>query len=114
MKPTTTASFWLLSGVGRVAKKFFGRPVEVSFSGPLRILRAQDVKLQNVYGRWLKVLDLIIEGEGSDDLVEARRGKLFSVPSEEAEVLDEVEEDSADGDLSPEALEALEHSPSDV
>ena len=73
----------------------------------------EDVKLQNVYGRWLKVLDLIIEGDGGNDLIEARRGKLFSVPSEEAEVLDEVEAEedgSADGELSPEAMEALEHS----
>ena len=41
MKLTAAASFWLLSGVGRVAKKFFGRPVEVSVSGPLRILSGQ-------------------------------------------------------------------------
>ena len=64
-------------------------------------------------GRLSRTSSSVIKGDGGDDLVEARRGKLFSVPSEEAEVLDEVEEDSADGDLSPEALEALEHSPSD-
>jgi hypothetical protein len=54
--------------------------------------------LTNVYERWLKVLDLIEEGEGSSHLVEKKRGRFFSAPSDEAEMVeganDEEDEDA--------------------
>ena len=54
------------------------------------------VKLQNVYTRWKMVLDLIIEDNGGNRLVEARRGKLYREPSAE-----ELEDgDAADDDAS--------------
>lgn len=34
-----------------------------------------DIAIKNVFGRLKKVLVLIIEGEGSNDLVETKRGK---------------------------------------
>ena len=43
----------------------------------------ESVKLQNVYTRWKMVLDLIIEDDGGDRFVEAKRGKLFREPSAE-------------------------------
>lgn len=51
--------------------------------------KLEDVKLENVYKRWLKVLELIIEDEGGDRLVEKRRGKLYREPSATAENLDD-------------------------
>ena len=52
----------------------------------------QDINQQaltNVYLRWLKVLDLTIKGNGSNHLVETERGRLFTVPSSEAESFDD-------------------------
>ena len=43
--------------------------------------KREQVKLHNVYTRWKMVLDLIIEDDGGDRLVEARRGKLYREPS---------------------------------
>ena len=64
--------------------------------------RSQSTALTNVYQRWLKVLDLTIKGEGSNRLVETERGRLFTVPSFEAENLDgggeEVDEDADNGE----------------
>ena len=57
-------------------------------------------KLTNVFERWKKVLDLIIEDEGGNGLVESKRGKLFSAPSAEAET-PEFDDDEA-------AIEAAE------
>ena len=45
-------------------------------------------KLENIHKRWVKVLHLIIEDEGGDRLVEKRRGKLLSEPTEDVEDLD--------------------------
>lgn len=53
--------------------------------------------LTNVYARWLKVLDLIIEGEGSSHLVEKKRGRFFNTPSSEAEIFDSAEDGDDDG-----------------
>ena len=50
------------------------------------------IKLQNVYNRWKMVLDLIIEDNGGDRLIEAKRGKLYRAPSPEMEDLDEDRE----------------------
>ena len=50
------------------------------------------IKLRNVYERWKLVLDLIIKDDGGDRYIEANRGKLFKVPSPEAEELDEEED----------------------
>lgn len=52
----------------------------------------EPVKLTNVYNRWRLVLDLIIQDEGGNRLVESKRGKLFSVPSDEPET-PEVDDD---------------------
>ena len=46
-----------------------------------------------MYGRWLKVLDLIIKDNGGDHLIEAERDKLFTAPSEEIESLDDNDEE---------------------
>jgi hypothetical protein len=60
--------------------------------------------LTNVYRRWLKVLDLTEQAGGSNHLVKTQRGRLFVVPSDEAEALDDgdeedvVDEDAADGE----------------
>ena len=56
--------------------------------------------LTNVYQRWLKVLDLTIKADGSNRLVETERGRLYTVPSSEAESFDDVEgevDEDADG-----------------
>ena len=64
----------------------------------------EPIKLENVYARWLKVLDLIIEDDGGDRLVESKRGKLYREPPNEFESLDddaagEEEEDPTDEEL---------------
>ena len=68
----------------------------------------ESIKLANVWNRWRLVLDLIIEDEGGDRKVEAKRGKIFRAPPEEAEVIEDVIEeeeteedwiDAADADL---------------
>ena len=64
----------------------------------------EPIKLENVYARWLKVLDLIIEDEGGDRFVESKRGKLYREPPNEIESLDddaagEEEEDPTDEEL---------------
>ena len=51
------------------------------------------IKLRNVYERWKLVLDLIIKDDGGDRYIEANRGKLFKVPSPEAEELNEGEDE---------------------
>ena len=61
----------------------------------------EEEKLLNVYKRWRFVLDLIIEDEGGDHLVESRRGKLFSVPSDEVETMDD--EDNEDEAIAKDA-----------
>ena len=53
----------------------------------------ESMKLTNVWNRWRLVLDLIVEGEGGDGMVEAKRGKLFRAPPEEAEVIEDVLEE---------------------
>ena len=50
--------------------------------------KLKSIKLKNVYGRWLKVFDLIIEDNGGDRLVGSKRGKLYTAPFEEIESLD--------------------------
>ena len=63
------------------------------------------LKLKNVYNRWLKVLDLIIEDDGGDRFVESKRGKLYSEPSNDIESLDkdcDNEEDPTDEQLAAE------------
>ena len=64
----------------------------------------EPIKLENVYARWLKVLDLIIEDDGGDRLVESKRGKLYREPPNKFESLDddaagEEEEDPTDKEL---------------
>ena len=57
------------------------------------------VKLENVWGRWKNVLNLIIEANGGDDLIESKRGKLYLEPPAEAECLDNhVEEEQTEAD----------------
>ena len=51
--------------------------------------------------RWKLVLGLIIKGGGGDRYIKANRGKLFKVPSPEAEKVDE-EEDKGEEELSAE------------
>ena len=51
------------------------------------------IKLRNVYERWKLVLDSIIKDDGGDRYIEANRGKLFKVPSPEAEELNEEEDE---------------------
>ena len=54
------------------------------------------VKLQNVYTRWKMVLDLIIEDDGGNRLVEARRGKLYREPlTEELEDRDTTNDNAS-------------------
>ena len=64
-------------------------------------------KLANVYKRWKLVLDLIIEDNGGDRLVEAKRGKLYREPSREAEDLEDEETRRIvdDSEISPEEIE---------
>ena len=66
--------------------------------------KLESIKLEDVYSRWLKVLDLIIEDNGGDRLVEAKRGKLYTAPSEEIESLDDDddEEDPTNDQLAAE------------
>ena len=83
-----------------VEEKHFGRRVHAeslwkTMQSVWDIISAQ--ALTNVYARWIKVLDLIIEGEGSSHLVEKKRGRFFSVPSDEAEVFDGAEDGDVDG-----------------
>ena len=64
----------------------------------------EPIKLENVYARWPKVLDLIIEDDGGDRFVESKRGKLYNEPPNEIESLDddaagEEEEDPTDEEL---------------
>ena len=61
------------------------------------------IKLNNVYERWMLVLDLILKDNGGDKYVESNRGKLFRSPSREAEDLDE---DVARREVSDEELTA--------
>ena len=68
----------------------------------------ETAKISNVYGRWNKVLDLIIEDEGGDRLVEARRGKLFSVPSEISEEAAN-ERTSEDDEPTADKVDAMDH-----
>ena len=68
----------------------------------------ETAKISNVYGRWKKVLDLIIEDEGGDRLVEARRGKLFSVPSEITEETANVRT-SEDAEPTADKVDAMDH-----
>ena len=67
-------------------------------------------KLRNVCGRWKLVLDLIIKDNGGDCYIEANRGKLFKVPSPEAEELNEEEYDEEE-ELAAEELDSndLDH-----
>ena len=44
------ASWLVIVGCGRVAKIIFGRPVEASFSRPLRILSAHEVAVVGFMG----------------------------------------------------------------
>ena len=50
----------------------------------------EPVKLTNVFNRWKRVLDLIIDDDGGNRKVESQRGKLFRAPPEEAEVIEDV------------------------
>lgn len=45
----------------------------------------EPIKLTNVYNRWKMVLGLILEDNGGDKYVEAKRGKLFRAPPNEEE-----------------------------
>ena len=83
-----------------VEEKHFGKRVHAeslwkTMQSAWDLISAQ--ALTNVYARWIKVLDLIIEGEGSSHLVEKKRGRFFSVPSDEAEVFDGAEDGDVDG-----------------
>ena len=42
---------------------------------------------------WYLILDLIVEDEGGNKMVEAKTGKLFHAPPEEAEVVKDVLEE---------------------
>lgn len=61
----------------------------------------EPIKLTNIWNRWRLVLNLIIEDEGGNRLVDARRGKLFKLPSENDEELN-VE---AEGTGTPPSIE---------
>ena len=65
----------------------------------------ETVKLQNVFTRWKMVLDLIIEDNGGDRLVEARRGKLYREPSADELEDGDAEEDEDDEDSPPEDIQ---------
>ena len=41
----------------------------------------RSIKLETVYERWKLVLDSIIEDNGGNRLIEAKRGKLYQEPS---------------------------------
>ena len=51
------------------------------------------IKLTNVWNRWWLVLDPIIEDEGANRKMEAKRGKIFCAPPEEAKVTEDVIEE---------------------
>ena len=51
-------------------------------------LKFEPTQLTNLCNCWLMVLGIIIEIEGGDWLVESRRGKLFRVPTNEADDID--------------------------
>ena len=61
----------------------------------------ESVKLTNVFTRWKMVLDLIIEDNGGDRLVEARRGKLYREPSADELEDGDADEDDEDDESSP-------------
>ena len=42
----------------------------------------ESIKLANVWNWWRMVLNLIIEDEGGNKMVKAKRGKLFRAPPE--------------------------------
>ena len=65
--------------------------------------KLKTVKLENVFSRWLKVLELIIEDDGGDRLVESKRGKLYNEPPNEIESLDD---DDDEGKITVEQLVA--------
>ena len=44
----------------------------------------QDSVIRNVYRRWLTVLDLVVQGDGSNDIVEQNRGMLRKNPLDES------------------------------
>ena len=58
--------------------------------------KLETVKLENVYTRWLKVLDLIIEDDGGDRFVESKRGKLYNEPPDKIVSLDDDDADEED------------------
>ena len=60
-------------------------------------------KLRNVYERWKLVLVLIIKNNGGDCYIKANQGKLFKVPSPEAEELDK-EKDKGEEELPAEEI----------
>ena len=49
----------------------------------------EPVKLSAVYGRWVQVLDLIIDDDGGNDKVDSRRG-LLSAPTSKVEGNEQV------------------------
>jgi len=51
--------------------------------------KLEAIKLENVYNRWKRVLDLIIEDGGGNSKVESKHGKLYRKPSNEAENLED-------------------------
>jgi len=59
----------------RVQTDALARTVESSWD------KLEPIKLTNVWNRWKMVLDLIIEDNGGDALVEAKRGKLYRTPT---------------------------------
>ena len=67
--------------------------------------KLETVKLQNVFTRWKMVLDLIIEDNGGDRLVEARRGKLYREPSADELEDGDAEEDEDDESSPPEDIQ---------
>ena len=69
--------------------------------------KLDSIKLQNVYNRWLMVLDLIIDNNSNNALVETKRGKLYRDPSAEMEMFDD-KDDNADN-IDAETLDASNH-----
>ena len=53
--------------------------------------KMESIKLRNVYNRWIKVLDLIIEDECGNIKVWLKRGRLYHASSKEVECLDDEE-----------------------
>ena len=56
-------------------------------------------KLQNVFIRWKKVLELIIADDGDNIQVSQTRGKLFSVPSDDFENIDDDDCEDVDDEV---------------